>query len=74
MTKFPFPVKKCSFVDIDDQDSTDEEVNVPVLLSISDRSIPLENNKQAPYPRTKFLTQKLRTNGCFQPKLRNNSD
>ena len=30
MTKFPFPVKKCSFVDIDDKDSTDEEVNVPV--------------------------------------------
>ena len=59
---------------MDDKDSTDEEVNVPVLLSISDRSIPLENNKQAPYPRTKFLTQKLRTNGCFQPKLRNNSD
>ena len=72
--KISLSCKKCSFVDIDDKDSTDDEVNVPVLLSISDRSIPLENNKQAPYPRTRFLTQKLRTNGRFQPKLRNNSD
>ena len=32
----------------------------PVLLSISDRSIPLENNRQAPYPAHKVPDTKVK--------------
>ena len=58
--KMSLSCKKRSFVDIDDKDSTDDEVNAPVLLSISDRSIPLESNKQAPYPAHKVPDTKVK--------------
>ena len=58
--KISLSCKKCSFVDIDDKDSTDDEVNAPVLLSISDRSIPLENYRQAPYPAHKVPDTKVK--------------